>query len=399
MAMFDQYTLDALNEIDGMLGPDASTPGVPAAPGMPATKMGPMGAFGPGAMMGALSPTPFQADPTLQRDANIMGMFSNLSQVGGGPALNNPFQQQIAQAQEQHNMLQKARMSMLQKQATDNPFYDYELAKQKGYFELKEGENDAQGFRRYTQEQFKDPSESVYGEKMGDLENLMGNRGDATKLANGLLEVRTGPNGEIGVYDLSTEEFRTDMTPAMITKGKEMIKGGEARGTNVANQVQADLMRLREIEESGFELDQSIEMMDGWLEALESGEMETGVISGTLKELGLTGNETDGEMMGDQVEQALTNLGIVNLAPVTDKEMQEIKKLFADLKSPTEVNIGKLKSALNRIYRKLDASDFKAKQSRDYILEHGDQRDKDYVNKFFPSKISLEEAAAQAGGI
>ena len=110
------------------------------------------------------------------------------------------------------------------------------------------------------------------------------------------------------------------------------------------------------------------------------------------------GNETDGEMMAAQVEMALTNLGIVNLAPVTDKEMAEIKKLFFDLKKPTDVNIGALKATLGRIYRKLDAADFKAQQSRDYILEHGDDRDKAYVNKFFPKPVSREDALNNLGG-
>ena len=41
----------------------------------------------------------YTPDPAMQRDANIMGMFSNISQIGGGAALNNPFEQQIKQNQ------------------------------------------------------------------------------------------------------------------------------------------------------------------------------------------------------------------------------------------------------------------------------------------------------------
>ena len=372
-------------------GAPVSQPPAPLGVSTPQPMMPPQGPSM--ASQGGFNYTP---DPAMQRDANIMGMFSNISQIGGGAALNNPFDQQIKQNQQ----LAKDRYTAMRSGSQDPIVRGVQqYAAAAGLTNLPWDEQ-VEAYRKTKQSMYADRDTRTAQEKNADFllnaspeerEAYFAEKGIETKtLADGSL-VSIDEQGNTNVlYDANTQQL-----------GAEALESSKTRGVKVQEQVQEDLTRLRTIEESSFELDQAVTSMNGWMDTLktmkESGN-DTGLVSGFLKEFGITGNETDGEMMAAQVEQALINLGIVNLAPVSDKEMAEIKKLFLDLKKPTDVNIGALKAALGRIYRRLDAADFKAQQSRDYILEHGDERDKNYVNKFFPKPVSREDALKNLGG-
>ena len=180
-------------------------------------------------------------------------------------------------------------------------------------------------------------------------------------------------------------------------QGAADMAGGVTASTKSAEQVATDMARLREIAVGGVTFKQTMNQIDGWLGKLESGDLQTGLVKGFLTELNLAGTELEGEALADSVEQALLNLQITNLAPVTEKEIQFIKGLFMDLKSPTEVNIGKLKGALNRMQRAIEVTDYEAQGARDYILEFGDARQQGFVNQFFPKPTSAEDALTKQG--
>lgn len=393
---FDPYMQKAMllddEDPNALLEATGAPVAAPPAPQYPSPSFPGFGLTGPLGASQGLQPV----DPELQRKANIMGMFSNINQVAGGRGLDNPFQNQI----DLNQKMQLERLSQMRAGSQDPIVRGVQqYAAAAGLTHLPWNEQVA-AYREAKQSMYAERDTRTAQEKNADfLLNATPEKREAYFADKGI-ETKTLEDGSlVAIDEQGNYEVLFDATTQQL--GAEALESAKTRGTKVQEQVQEDMMRLRTIEESSFELDQAITSMNGWMDTLkgmkESGN-DTGLVSGFLKELGLMGNETDGKLMGDQVEQALINLGIVNLAPVTDKEMAEIKKLFIDLKSPTDVNIGKLKSALNRIYRKLDAADFKAQQSRDYILEHGDDRDKAYVNKFFPAPVSREDALNNLGG-
>lgn len=393
---FDPYMQKAMllddEDPNALLDATGAPVSASPAPQYPSPMMPGMAPTGPLGLSQGLQPV----DPELQRKANIMGMFSNINQVAGGRGLDNPFQNQI----DLNQKMQMERLTQMRAGSQDPIVRGVQqYAAAAGLTHLPWNEQVA-AYREAKQSMYADRDTRTAQEKNADFllnatpeerEAYFADRGIETKtLEDGsLVAIDEQGNTEV-LFDAKTQQL-----------GAEALESSKTRGQRVQEQVQEDMLRLRTIEESSFELDQAVTSMNGWMEklkAMKDSGNDTGLVSGFLKEFGIMGDETDGEMMAAQIETALTNLGIVNLAPVTDKEMEEIKKLFIGLKRPTDVNIGALKASLDRIYRKLDSADFKAQQSRDYILEHGDDRDKAYVNKFFPKPVSREDALKNTGG-
>lgn len=313
------------------------------------------------AQQGIVEPEPFTVDPTLQRDANIMGMLSNINRVTGGPGLDNPFTNQIAQQQAEHQMLQKARLQQLTKlnDPTANPFLEYETAKARGYFNLGEGEDDAAGFLRYTRERFAPKSKSVYEQKMGDLTQLMGgNEADATKLANGIFEVKNDPFGGVGVYDKSTGEFTTEYTPEQIAAGKSLIAGSEAQATGAA---QTDWKVVQDVETNLATLADEWEASNAGvvrgreaLKMLNEGEIEPNLVAGTILDYLGIGSSRLAYFSNLSQQQLFEELGNATLTPVSDRDIQALAKLFASAKQSPAVAKGNLESFLSRKEKEME---------------------------------------------
>lgn len=328
---------------------------------------------------GLYEPEPFAADPTLQRDARIMGALSNINRVAGGPGLENPFQNQLAQAQEQHNMIQKARMQQLAK-ATDpskNPFYEYETAKQRGYFALGENEDDAAGFLRYTRERFAPKKDSVYSEKVAGLVESGLDQGLASQLANGLVEVKAGPGGIQQIINKGTGEVVGTMTNEQAATAESIVGRGKQFGESIQGNIDERIAELDMLQDAEYEMADLTEFSEEWLDRLSAKNadgtyaFQTGPLQGLLGSLGL-GTEGIGELSADDIFQRLQSLQIVNLAPVTQQEMKAMGELFANPSAINEQNIGKVKSFLRKIKREQRTIERKRGRARTWLTENED---------------------------
>ena len=76
--------------------------------------------------------------------------------------------------------------------------------------------------------------------------------------------------------------------------------------------------------------------------------LDTGLIQGLMTDLGISGFEY-AELDAAAVEAQLRNLQIVNLAPVTEKELKLLSKLFAGAGRMNEANLGTLQGYLRRV--------------------------------------------------
>lgn len=328
-------------------------------------------------MGGIVEPEPYQVDPTLQRDARLMGMFSNINQVAGGRGLDNPFQNQITQQQDQHNAIQKARMAQLTKlnDPSKNPFYEYETAKQRGYFTLGENEADDAGFLRYTRERFAPKKDSVYSEKVAGLVGSGIDEGIANQLANGLVEVKPGPGGIQQIINKGTQEVVGTMTAEQAA----LVEGTVARGKDFGETIQAKVdERISEmdmLQDAQYEMEDLTQFSEDWLKRLSaknqdgSYAFQTGPLQGLQVALGL-GNQALGELSADDIFQRLQSLQIVNLAPVTQQEMKAMGELFATPNQINEANIGKINSFMRKLQREQKGIERRRGRARTWLTEN-----------------------------
>lgn len=89
-------------------------------------------------------------------------------------------------------------------------------------------------------------------------------------------------------------------------------------------------------------------LSENWKQQIADNKVDTGPINAFLLNTFGIGRAEMAELGADAIEQALNNLQIVNLAPVTEKEFGEIMKLWADLAVQETPNIGRLNSAIRR---------------------------------------------------
>lgn len=378
-----------------LAAPQAQMSPVPMQPQGPA----------PGAPVGAPVGSPgIMMPPEMSGfERGLSGIYNLGTMMGGnGPQL-NPITQAFDQRVKNYE-LQNARLNAIRSgAANEDPLVRgvKQFAQAAGITNLPWDEQVA----AYRKAKFADPRKSVYTEK---VEGLVASGIDETlanQYVNGAVEARTGPGGITQLVNKLTGEVEQTLTAEQAAAIESTIAESKSFADTTAQKnaekVAGYMTRINEIAVAGVAFDQTMQQIDGWVDRLEGGDLETGLVSGFLTELGLMGTELEGEALADSVEQALYNLQITNLAPVTEKEIQFIKGLFMDLKSPTEVNIGKLKAALKRISRQIEMADYEAQTARDFVLEFGDDTQKGFINRFFPANIGLEEAKrrAQGGGV
>ena len=351
---FDPYMQKAMllededpNALLEATGAPVSNPPAPLGVGMGMPQNAPTGL--PMASQGAFG---YQPDPELQRKSQLMNMFSNINRIGGGQGLDDPFAAQMQQNQE----LAMQRMRSLQSARQDNPYYDYELAKARKYFVLKEGETEDEGFRRFTQEQFKDPTESVYSQKVDGLVASGVDKGLANQLVNGLVEVKAGPGGIQQIINKGTGEVVGTMTSEQAALAEGIVARGKAFGESIQGKVDGWITDLDNITQMQMETQDLVEFSEGWLDRLsqknEDGTyaIATGPLEGLVASLGL-GGVNIGELSADDIMNRLQSLQIVNLAPVTKSELKAMGELFATPGKTNAQNIGSIKSFLNKLAR------------------------------------------------
>lgn len=294
-------------------------------------------------------------------ERGLSGIYNLGTLMGGrGPEL-NPMTQAFDQRVQNYELATQ-RMRSLHAAQQDNPFYDYELAKSRGYFKLNEGEDDAQGFRRFTQEQFKDPTKSVYSQKVEGLVASGIDEGLANQFVNGAVEVKEGPGGIQQIINSVTGEVEGTLTPEQAATIESTVARGKKFGEDIQGQINDYIGELAILDDAQYEMADLTEFSGQWLDRLSaknadgSYAFQTGPLQGLMGSLGL-GTEAIGELSADDIFQRLQSLQIVNLAPVTQQEMKAMGELFANPNSINEQNIGKIKSFMRKIQREQKSLD------------------------------------------
>jgi len=247
-------------------------------------------------------------------------------------------------------------MRALQAAQQDNPFYDYELAKSRGYFALNEGETDVEGFRRFTQEQFKDPEQSVYSEKVDGLVNSGIDKGLASQLVTGLVDVKAGPGGIQQIINKGTGEVVGTVTAEQAAAIEATVARGKEFGESIQGKVDGWISDLDEISLAEEQTSDLQEFSKTWFDRLsaknEDGtySLATGPLEGLMTNLGLSGMAL-GELSSDDIQNRLASLQIVNLAPVTQQELKAMGELFATPGKLNAQNLGSIKSFMNKLNR------------------------------------------------
>lgn len=92
-----------------------------------------------------------------------------------------------------------------------------------------------------------------------------------------------------------------------------------------------------------------------WLRRFNSDDpneqIETGPLIGFMANMFGIGPEELGELKSDTISTALVNLGITNLAPVTEKEFAEVMRMWADISQSPSMNRGSLQAIINKTTR------------------------------------------------
>ena len=246
------------------------------------------------------------------------------------------------------------------------------------------------GFRRFTQEQFKDPTQSVYSEKMESLSNFLP-EDQAAGLINGINEVRTGPGGISELINKATGE----VIRALSAEEAGQIEGVVARkkqfGTDIQGKIDGYIADLDEIQVAREETADLQEFSKGWFDRLSAKDadgnftLDTGPIQGLMGSIGLGGFEI-GELGADDIQNRLASLQIVNLAPVTQQEMKAMGMLFANPSQLNEQNLGAIKSFMNKLQReqnKLNRREGRAKAKLDANFDNMEDYDRQYLESSY----------------
>ena len=104
-------------------------------------------------------------------------------------------------------------------------------------------------------------------------------------------------------------------------------------------------------------------------------------------------------MSADQVEQVLQNLQIVNLAPVTEKEMATVMMLWADIAKQETPNKGLLKRTIERSRKVMEMAKRDAAIAAGRVQTYGGDAQFNNVLRSNPFLQSIYGSGAQSGGL
>ena len=95
-----------------------------------------------------------------------------------------------------------------------------------------------------------------------------------------------------------------------------------------------------------------MDVTDQWLERFDSNDPpDTGMVPALMAKVFGIGPEELGDLNAETINTALLNLGIANLAPVTEQEFASVMQIWADIAKSPEMNKGALKNAKRRTER------------------------------------------------
>jgi hypothetical protein len=121
-----------------------------------------------------------------------------------------------------------------------------------------------------------------------------------------------------------------------------MLPGDEvasARQLLLVNSVKNSEARLASFAEGMDGVVYAKRVTEDMLERIESGEIDTGILSGILTNMGL-GDVGQGELKAKQIFQLLQNLQITKLTPVSNFEIDLVSQAWADVANGKAQNLG-----------------------------------------------------------
>lgn len=272
--------------------------------------------------------------------------------MGISPA--QAYQQSIARqaAMRQQEQEEKRRMQLL------NPFYEYEMAVDRGYANLPDGST--MSFPQWQQASFRRGGPTSVMQNFDRWRQLNPQRADETDEA---------------YQQRQAEAFNTlARAPQMVDVGGGGVQSYQpltGTGTTVvspdaATQREGDLSYVRQQEEAQASQDAEFRTAAASLPELESQLQDTIALREAIrnKEFQDTGyfegrvmrftDEKTAELAAKQVLQTLRNLQITNLAPVTEAEIRLIEDLYASVLKDPEANIGALNAAIEMMESKIN---------------------------------------------
>jgi hypothetical protein len=140
------------------------------------------------------------------------------------------------------------------------------------------------------------------------------------------------------------------------------VAAGKGVGTGDAELANAASTGALALEDQWHTANSLISQSEALRDQIAKGQINTGPIEGFLLSTIGVGSEELSAMSAQQVEQQLKNLQIVNLAPVTVKELEMVARMWADISKNENANIGALDAAIARTQRLQAAIERGAKQ-------------------------------------
>ena len=130
-----------------------------------------------------------------------------------------------------------------------------------------------------------------------------------------------------------------------------------------------------------------------YLKMLEQGQVDTGFIPSMLFNTFGIGTEELASMNNESVMQALRNLGITNLAPVTEQEFANVMKLWATIGLEEAPNKGSVRTAIKRTERLMERMKREAVVAARRVRQYGGQEAYDNLvatNPFVAAQVQTK---------
>lgn len=398
LAMYAQAPKPApsSSEDAGALSPPGGSPAMGALQGGSGGPSGlPMG-MSPEMMAQYAAPPP-EMSPEDQRRSQLFTFFQNLS---GRPMI-NPYEQNYNR-QLQNYKLQGERFNRLMGGSNKfgQEYAEFEFALQNGYFTPKEGENRSQQFYRFRQEKFKEEATPVYElRRRGLVEDAGLDPAVASKLLEGVYEVKTGPGGITEIIDKSTQEAVSTLTADQAATIEEVVGRGKKLGESIDAQIGDNIQKLYDLQVAKNEVSDLTEFGEQWFNTIsekdEDGDyvFQTGPLQGLLASVGLADMKL-GELSATDIMNRLQSLQIVNLAPVTQQELKAMGELFATPSKVNAQNLGAIKSFLDKLKRTQRDLDRKMGNTRAWLTSYESKMspyDREYLQRQYGDGWRVKE--------
>jgi hypothetical protein len=287
-------------------------------------------------------------------------------------------QQAALKQQEQNIKLRQAQEERLRAAETrlSNPFYEYEMFQQKFPEQAKD-----MTFAEFSQLGLKPGDRTSQQKNLAEYMRLNPNATQEDIQKFFAEAVRAGTpyqagGGAIYRHNPITGE-RTLLVDAPTATGREATLAGAKEGATQgektrAEQVRAGLTGASQARVANQTAEEMLSVTDDWIEKFSGANPpDTGVVTKFMAEFLGIGTEEIGDLSAESIKSGLTNLGLANLAPVTEQEFANVLRLWASLGSSPEMNLGALRNAKRRTERLMDMIREDAIYSAGLVEEYG----------------------------